>query len=138
VPTLEDLVGAHVVAIVDSESRANAWLDAHRADWQLAVIDMFLAQGSGSCRVTGGIITFGGGVALYQNGKVIGGLGLSGDSACADHAIAYRMRALAGLAPPASVAGVGLNGTDNILYATLNTTPSGFEHPHCFPFDVTP
>ena len=47
VPTLEDLVGAHVVAIVDSESRANAWLDAHRADWQLAVIDMFLAQGSG-------------------------------------------------------------------------------------------
>jgi len=98
----------------------------------------FLAQGSGSSRVTGGIITFGGGVALYQNGKVIGGLGLSGDSACADHAIAYRMRALAGLAPPASVAGVGLNGTDNILYATLNTTPSGFEHPHCFPFDVTP
>jgi len=47
VPTLEDLVGAHVVAIVDSESRANAWLDAHRTDWQLAVIDMFLAQGSG-------------------------------------------------------------------------------------------
>ena len=47
VPTLEDLVGAHVVAIVDSESRANAWLDAHRADWELAVIDMFLAQGSG-------------------------------------------------------------------------------------------
>jgi len=47
VPTLEDLVGAHVVAIVDSELRANAWLDAHRADWQLAVIDMFLAQGSG-------------------------------------------------------------------------------------------
>jgi len=98
----------------------------------------FLPQGSGSSRVAGGIITFGGGVALYQNGKVIGGLGLSGDSACADHAIAYRMRALAGLAPPASVAGVGLNGTDNILYAALNTTPSGFEHPHCFPFDVTP
>ena len=98
----------------------------------------FLPQGSGLNRVAGGIITFGGGVALYQNGKVIGGLGLSGDSACADHTIAYRMRALSGLTPPASVAGVGLNGTDNILYAALNTTPTGFEHPHCFPFDVTP
>jgi len=47
VPTLEDLVGAEVLATVDSESRANAWLDTHRTDWQLAVIDMFLAQGSG-------------------------------------------------------------------------------------------
>jgi DNA-binding NarL/FixJ family response regulator len=47
VPTLEDLVGAEVLATVDSESRANAWLDTHRTDWQLAVVDMFLAQGSG-------------------------------------------------------------------------------------------
>jgi uncharacterized protein GlcG (DUF336 family) len=30
-------------------------------------------------------VTFGGGVALYQGGKVIGGLGVSGDSSCADH-----------------------------------------------------
>jgi len=46
--------------------------------------------------VPAGIITFGGGVALYSNGKVIGGLGVSGDSSCADHAIAYRMRRTAG------------------------------------------
>ena len=45
----------------------------------------------------GGIITFGGGVALYKSGKVIGGLGVSGDTSCADHAIAYTMRKLAGV-----------------------------------------
>ena len=38
-------------------------------------------QGSGINQVPGGIITFGGGVPLYQSGKVIGGLGVSGDSA---------------------------------------------------------
>ena len=99
----------------------------------------FLPQGTGVGEVPGGIITFGGGVALYQNGKVIGGLGLSGDSACADHAIAYRMRGLAGVAPPGSVAGEGPGGTDNILYAAVNTVPTGFQHPHCFPtIDITP
>jgi len=99
----------------------------------------FLPQGTGVGEVPGGIITFGGGVALYQNGKVIGGLGLSGDSACADHAIAYRMRGLAGVAPPGSVAGEGPGATDNILYAPVNTVPTGFQHPHCFPgIDITP
>ena len=44
----------------------------------------FLPQGSGIGKVPGGVITFGGGVALYSGGKVIGGLGVSGDSACAD------------------------------------------------------
>jgi uncharacterized protein GlcG (DUF336 family) len=46
----------------------------------------FLAPGSGANQFAGGIITFGGGVALYQNGQVIGGLGVSGDSSRADHA----------------------------------------------------
>src|SRR4051812_12243482 len=71
----------------------------------------FNAQGTGNGSAVGGIITFGGGVALYSNGQVIGGLGVSGDTSCADHAIAYRMRARAG----------GLNGTptsDNISYYT--------------------
>ena len=57
----------------------------------------FLAPRSGANQFAGGIITFGGGVALYQGGQVIGGLGVSGDSSCADHAIAYRMRKLAKL-----------------------------------------
>ena len=54
----------------------------------------FQPQGTAVGGVPGGIITFGGGVALYSNGQVIGGLGVSGDTACADHAIAYRMRQL--------------------------------------------
>ena len=53
----------------------------------------FNAQNTGIGFVPGGIITFGGGVALYQNGQVIGGLGVSGDTSCADHAIGYRVRA---------------------------------------------
>jgi len=84
----------------------------------------------------GGIITFGGGVALYIDGQVIGALGVSGDSSCADHAIAFRMRKLAGLdkTPP----GVAPDKTDNIIYAATGTAPTGFEQPHCFPQDLTP
>lgn len=93
----------------------------------------FLPKGEGYGDVPGGIITFGGGVPLYANGQVIGGLGVSGDSACADHAIAYRMRRMAGLA--GIPGGVGPNGTDNIAYATSDK-PTGFEHPHCFPTDL--
>src|SRR5689334_616330 len=41
----------------------------------------------------GGVNVFGGGLALYNsNGKIIGGLGVSGDSSCADHNIAWRTR----------------------------------------------
>ncbi len=97
---------------------------------------IFQQEGFGVGFVPGGIITFGGGLALYQGGQVIGGLGVSGDSSCADHAIAYRMRRMAGL--DGIPKGVGLNGTDNILYAAAGTTPTGFEQPHCFPTDITP
>jgi uncharacterized protein GlcG (DUF336 family) len=96
----------------------------------------FQPQGTGIGQVPGGIITFGGGVALYVNKQVIGGLGVSGDSSCADHAIAYRMRAAANLA--GIPGGAGLNGTDNIVYAPIGTPPTGFEQPHCFPQDITP
>ena len=97
---------------------------------------LFDAQGLGVGLVPGGIITFGGGVALYVNGNVIGGLGVSGDSSCADHAIAFRMRKLAGL--DGTPAGVAPDNTDNIVYAAANTAPAGFEQPHCFPHDLTP
>ena len=97
----------------------------------------FLPQNLGVGFVPGGIITFGGGVALYSGGQVIGGLGVSGDTSCADHAIAYRMRHLAGL--DAIPAGVGLNGTDNIVYLGPGEPPNtGFKHPHCGASDVTP
>jgi uncharacterized protein GlcG (DUF336 family) len=96
---------------------------------------LFDAQQTGIDAVPGGIITFGGGVALYENGKVIGGLGVSGDSSCADHAIAFRMRQLAGLNGVPS--GVAPDNTDNIIYAASGTTPTGFEQPHCFPSDLS-
>ena len=87
--------------------------------------------------VPGGIITFGGGVALYSGGQVIGGLGVSGDSSCADHAIAYRMRSLAGF--DGIPGGVGPGGTDNIAYAAAGVAPTGFQQPHCDPaHDITP
>jgi hypothetical protein len=41
----------------------------------------------------GGIIVFGGGLALYSpQGKIVGGLGLSGDTSCTDHVIAWKVR----------------------------------------------
>ena len=101
----------------------------------------FLGKGDvekeeGHKAVPGGIITFGGGLALYENGNVIGGLGVSGDSSCADHAIAYRMRARSGF--DRIPKGVAPGDTDNIIYAATGKAPTGFEHPHCFPTDITP
>jgi uncharacterized protein GlcG (DUF336 family) len=91
----------------------------------------FQTQGSGIGQVPGGIITFGGGVALYMNGQVIGGLGVSGDTACADHAIAFRMRHLAGLDITPS--------SDNIVYLNAGELPHDVGHPHCFlGHDITP
>lgn len=66
----------------------------------------------------GGTITFGGGLGLYNGNNVIGGLGLSGDTACADHSTAWRLRLALGMDPAAPA-------DDSI---TLNDA-SG--HPHC-------
>jgi uncharacterized protein GlcG (DUF336 family) len=93
----------------------------------------YLNPASGQGRFAGGIITFGGGVALYDSkNNVIGGLGVSGDSSCADHAIAFRMRQLAGY----NTLPGGTTTADNIVYGP--TTSSGFWQPHCFPQDLTP
>jgi uncharacterized protein GlcG (DUF336 family) len=94
----------------------------------------FQQQGTGLREVPGGIITFGGGVALYNNGQVIGGLGVSGDTAHADHAIAFRMRKLAGFDGTPSGA-----GADNITYLAVGELPHDFGHPHCHVgHDITP
>jgi uncharacterized protein GlcG (DUF336 family) len=71
--------------------------------------------------IAGGIITFGGGVPLYAGGKIIGGLGVSGDTACADHEVAKRVRDLAGLNPP------GGPLVDDIVYDPTSI----FGHPLC-------
>ncbi len=92
----------------------------------------FNAQNTGIGFVPGGIITFGGGVALYQDGQVIGGVGVSGDTSCADHAISYLVRKQVGLNGTP-----GGHGADNILYPESN---SAFYQPHCLGAgtDVTP
>jgi len=85
----------------------------------------------------GGINVFGGGLALYDaTGKAIGAVGLSGDTSCADHNIAWRVRdALSLDKVPAGVAGpVGTNpaGKDNIIFDITNgVSASGFGHPTC-------
>jgi uncharacterized protein GlcG (DUF336 family) len=81
-------------------------------------------QGGGLNRITGGLIFFGGGVPLYRNGKVIGGLGVSGDTACTDHEIAKRVRTAAGLNPPAGP------GADDITYSSADGA-GVFTHPLC-------
>ena len=65
----------------------------------------------------GGINVFGGGLALYDNGgTLVGGVGVSGDSSCADHNIAWRVRSSLGFDHvPAGVSPDGAR-KDNIVY----------------------
>jgi len=81
----------------------------------------------------GGVNVFGGGLALYNsNGDLLGAVGVSGDSSCADHAIAWRTRANLHLDyVPAGVSGDSTR-PDNIVYDIANgASPSGWGHPHC-------
>ena len=80
--------------------------------------------------IPGGVNVFGGGLALYKNGKVIGAVGVSGDSSCADHNIAWRVREAVGL-NDGNPGGVGPNGLDGIFYLTEGEDPNGFKHPGC-------
>lgn len=81
-------------------------------------------QDGGDGSIAGGLIFFGGGVPLYRNGKIIGALGVSGDTACADHEIAKRVRDLASLNPPGGAL------ADDIVYSGPDA-PSVFAHPVC-------
>ncbi len=84
-------------------------------------------------RRIGGVNVFGGGLALYAAGGVlIGALGVSGDSSCADHNIAWRTRHNLNLDyVPAGVSG-DQSRPDNIVYDIANgTSASGWGHPKC-------
>ena len=83
-----------------------------------------LGSYGGKNQIVGGIITFGGGVPVYKNGKIVGGLGVSGDTACTDHEIAKRVRTLAGLNPPGGAL------VDDISYSSADK-PNAFTHPAC-------
>ena len=79
----------------------------------------------------GGIIVFGGGLALYDTkGKILGGLGLSGDTSCADHVIAWKVRHTLKLDTVAM--GVAPGQNDNMILDIQNgQSASGFGHPSC-------
>ena len=47
IATLEELVDIDAVATADSENDAKAWLLANPDQWDLAILDLFLKQGSG-------------------------------------------------------------------------------------------
>jgi len=84
----------------------------------------------------GGVNVFGGGLALYTSaGALVGGIGVSGDTSCADHIVAWRTRhALNFDNVPA---GVGAGNTDNIVHDIASdahlhpVSAGGFGHPTC-------
>ena len=79
----------------------------------------------------GGVNVFGGGLALYDaGGTLIGGLGVSGDSSCADHNIAWRARN--GLKLDYVPGGVAADKSDAIIYDIADgKSAGGFGHPTC-------
>jgi len=79
----------------------------------------------------GGVNVFGGGLALYdRDGNIIGGLGVSGDSSCADHNIAWNLRH--SLSLDFVPAGVSADKNDNIIYDIKDSkSANGFGHPTC-------
>jgi uncharacterized protein GlcG (DUF336 family) len=94
--------------------------------------------------VIGGVNVFGGGLALYGPGKkIVGGVGVSGDTSCADHDIAWRLRKHLNLDHLLGVGGVSpvsgdTSRPDNIVYdITPNSnggtgiSANGFGHPKC-------
>jgi len=81
-------------------------------------------SGASRGRVCGGAIAFGGGVPLYRDKTRVGGLGVSGDTACADHEIAKRIRHMAGLDPEKG------EFADDIVFSSADGA-SVYAHPLC-------
>jgi uncharacterized protein GlcG (DUF336 family) len=90
----------------------------------------------------GGVNVFGGGLALYNAaGALVGAIGVSGDTSCADHVIAWKVRDALHLDKvPGGVSGDS-SRPDNIVYDIRGGqagSASGWGHPHCLPSDVDP
>jgi uncharacterized protein GlcG (DUF336 family) len=89
----------------------------------------------------GGVNVFGGGLALYNSKKaLVGAIGVSGDSSCADHNIAWRTRnnLKFDFVPPVTTITGDANHPDNIVYDILpqsgqmpGVSTSGWGHPAC-------
>jgi len=86
----------------------------------------------------GGVNVFGGGLALYATGKkLVGALGVSGDTSCTDHIIAWKVRSMLNMSyVPAGVGGaLGGDNMINDIAPDRGTgqlvSASGFGHPTC-------
>ena len=84
----------------------------------------------------GGVNVFGGGLALYNaEGKLIGAIGVSGDTSCTDHIVAWKVRHALNLDNVPG--GVGAGNTDNIIHDIAedanghSKSASGWGHPTC-------
>jgi uncharacterized protein GlcG (DUF336 family) len=74
----------------------------------------------------GGVNVFGGGLALYnKDHKLVGALGISGDTSCTDHIVAWKVRKALGL--DYVPAGVSPTGDDNMVHDPA----SPWFHPVC-------
>lgn len=93
-------------------------------------------------RRVGGVNVFGGGLALYDGNGVVGAVGVSGDTSCADHMIGWRTRNILNLDQLTTAGAGGVSGDplrpDNIIYdITANPdggtgiSAGGFGHPEC-------
>jgi uncharacterized protein GlcG (DUF336 family) len=82
-------------------------------------------------KAIGGIIVFAGGLPLYApHGKIVGGIGLSGDTSCTDHVIAWKVRHALHL--DAVPMGPSAEHNDNMILDWKNgNSQSGFGHPSC-------
>ncbi len=90
-------------------------------------------------RKIGGVNVFGGGLAMYNaQRKIVGAVGVSGDTSCADHMIAWRVRSTLAL----DYVNGGVSGDtarpDNIIYdiaanpgGGTGNSAGGFGHPRC-------
>jgi len=88
----------------------------------------------------GGVNVFGGGLGAYQGGARVGGVGVSGDTSCTDHMVAWRLRRRLGLDQFGTVTGVSGDPKhpDNIIfditpnpYGGTGISKGGFGHPTC-------
>ena len=87
----------------------------------------------------GGVNVFGGGLALYNaQGVLVGALGVSGDSSCADHNIAWRTRHALSLDFVPGGVGPDSSRPDNIVFditaapgLAMGVSASGWGHPVC-------
>ena len=79
----------------------------------------------------GGVNVFGGGFALYNDkGDIVGGIGVSGDTSCADHNIGWKTRHALNL--DYVPGGVAADKSDTIIYDIAGgKSAGGFGHPTC-------